>query len=120
MTVMHGDPVREALEECLQVLAPHARDRDWTVPAGPLEWSCRDTAAHIAHDLLAYAGQLAARPRDRYLPFDLTVRPEADPQQVLAVLTAAGPGRHGRARARGRDRGPGPGHGPGPVRRGQR
>ncbi|MER6299624.1 maleylpyruvate isomerase N-terminal domain-containing protein [Kitasatospora sp. NPDC001539] len=90
MTVMHGDPVREALEECLQVLAPHARDRDWTVPAGPLEWSCRDTAAHIAHDLLAYAGQLAARPRDRYLPFDLTVRPEADPQQVLAVLTAAG------------------------------
>ncbi|MFJ8626147.1 maleylpyruvate isomerase N-terminal domain-containing protein [Kitasatospora sp. NPDC093550] len=90
MTHRNGDPVRDALDECLRVLAPHARDRDWSVPAGPLEWSCRDTAAHIAHDLLAYAGQLAARPRTRYLPFDLTVSPDADPDQVLDVVLAAG------------------------------
>ncbi|MFF2543961.1 maleylpyruvate isomerase N-terminal domain-containing protein [Kitasatospora sp. NPDC058063] len=86
----NGDAVRTALEASLAVLAPHTADRDWDLPAGLLEWSCRDTAAHIAHDLLAYAGQLAARPRDRYLPLDLTVRPEADPAQVLTVVTAAG------------------------------
>ncbi|GAA1252866.1 hypothetical protein GCM10009665_49480 [Kitasatospora nipponensis] len=90
MNTNAGDPVREALGAALRVLAPHAGDRDWNVPAGPLEWSCRDTAVHIAHDLLAYAGQLAARPRDGYLPFDLTVHPQAGPTQVLAVVTAAG------------------------------
>ncbi|WP_234322973.1 maleylpyruvate isomerase N-terminal domain-containing protein [Streptomyces sp. NRRL S-350] len=90
MIMMDGDPVRDALDASLRILAPHAEDHDWNAPAGPVEWSCRDTAAHIAHDLLAYAGQLAARPRDRYLPFDLTVRPEAGPAQVLAVVTAAG------------------------------
>ncbi|MFJ1709680.1 hypothetical protein [Kitasatospora sp. NPDC088346] len=87
---MNGDPVREALLDCLQVLSPLTADRDWNGPAGPLEWSCRDTAVHIAHELLAYAGQLAARPRDHYLPMDLVVRPEADPAQVLSVVTAAG------------------------------
>ncbi|MFE4396738.1 MULTISPECIES: maleylpyruvate isomerase N-terminal domain-containing protein [Streptomycetaceae] len=86
----NGDAVRTALHAALAVLAPHTGNRDWDAPAGLLEWSCRDTAAHIAHDLLAYAGQLAARPRDRYLPLDLTVRPEADPAQVLTVVTAAG------------------------------
>ncbi|MET8542075.1 hypothetical protein ABZW03_15660 [Kitasatospora sp. NPDC004799] len=38
----------------------------------------------------ALDASLAARPRDRYLPLDLTVRPEADPAQVLTVVTAAG------------------------------
>jgi uncharacterized protein (TIGR03083 family) len=61
---------------------------DWNVPAGSLSWSCRDTAAHIAHDLLAYAGQVAGRPTDAYLPFDLTVRPDASPAQVLDVVVA--------------------------------
>lgn len=74
----------------LRALTPHTEDRDWGAPAGLLEWSCRDTAAHLAHDLLAYAGQLAARPTDRYLPLDLTVRPDTGPAQVLTVVTAAG------------------------------
>ncbi|MFJ9691664.1 maleylpyruvate isomerase N-terminal domain-containing protein [Kitasatospora sp. NPDC101183] len=86
----NGDAVRTALDASLEVLTPHAGDHDWDRPAGPLEWSCHETAAHIAHDLLAYAGQVAARPRDRYLRFDLTVEPEADPAQVLTVVRAAG------------------------------
>ncbi|MQS11586.1 hypothetical protein F7Q99_04615 [Streptomyces kaniharaensis] len=87
---MHdGDAVRAALDETLRALSPHTGDRDWDVPAGLLEWSCRETAAHIAHDLLAYAGQLAARPTGRYLPLDLTVRPDAGPAEVLTVVTAA-------------------------------
>ncbi|MFF7458022.1 maleylpyruvate isomerase N-terminal domain-containing protein [Kitasatospora sp. NPDC008115] len=87
---LDGDDVRAALGELTAVLGPAAEDGGarWDAPAGPLEWSCRETAAHIAHDLLAYAGQLAARPGDRYLPLDLTVRPEAGPAEVLTVVTA--------------------------------
>ncbi|CAL9341529.1 hypothetical protein [Streptomyces sp. enrichment culture] len=84
----HRD-VDAAVAEALRVLGPHAAE-DWTVRAGPLEWSYLETAAHIAHDLLAYAGQVAARPADAYLPFDLTVRPDAPPADVLRVVTACG------------------------------
>ncbi|MEU8515269.1 maleylpyruvate isomerase N-terminal domain-containing protein [Kitasatospora sp. NPDC048722] len=84
----HRD-VDTALAELLRVLGPLA-DEDWTVPAGPLEWSCWETAAHIGHDLLAYAGQVAARPADSYLPFDLDVRPAASPTEVLQTVTACG------------------------------
>jgi Mycothiol maleylpyruvate isomerase N-terminal domain len=78
-----------AVSEMVRVLAPHA-DRDWRVPAGSLDWSCWTTAAHVAHDLLAYAGQVVARPQHAYLPFDLTVRPDAAPPAVLEVVVACG------------------------------
>ena len=86
---MDHQDVDAAVAASLKVLAPHAAE-DWTVPAGPLEWTCWQTAAHIAHDLLAYAGQVAARPADSYLPFDLTVRPAASPTEVLQTITACG------------------------------
>jgi uncharacterized protein (TIGR03083 family) len=76
-----------ALAEVLQTLRPYA-GADWSVRAGSLEWSCRDTAVHIAHDLLAYAGQVAGRPSDAYLPIDLTVRGDATPAQILDVIEA--------------------------------
>lgn len=60
------------------------------VPAGSLNWSCWQTAAHVAHDLLAYAGQVAARATVGYLPFDLVIAPEAAPRDVLAVASACG------------------------------
>ncbi|MEH3078303.1 MAG: hypothetical protein PGN11_16845, partial [Quadrisphaera sp.] len=56
---------------------------DWTAPAGDLDWSCWQTAAHVAHDLLAYASQVTAAPREAYLPLDLVVRSEASPAQLL-------------------------------------
>ncbi|MGW6918421.1 maleylpyruvate isomerase N-terminal domain-containing protein [Kitasatospora sp. NPDC054939] len=87
---MNGDDVRTALHELRDTLGPHTGDPGWDAPAGPLEWSCRETAVHIAHDLLAYAGQLAARPARAYLPFDLTVQPAADPAEVLEVVAACG------------------------------
>ncbi|MEU3448370.1 hypothetical protein AB0H29_14260 [Streptomyces thermolilacinus] len=77
------------MAEALRVLGPHAAE-DRTVRAGPPEWSCLETVAHIAHDLPAYAGQVAARPADACLPFDLTVRPDAPPADVLQVVTACG------------------------------
>lgn len=85
----HGRAVAEALDTALGFLGAHT-GRDWTVPAGTLEWSCRDTAVHVAHDLLAYAGQLAARSQEAYLPLDLTVRPGAGVPEVLRVVRACG------------------------------
>jgi hypothetical protein len=85
-----GDGVIEqAVAEMTRVLAPYA-SADWRRRAGTLEWSCWTTAAHVAHDLTAYAGQLAARADDAYLPFDLRVRDDASPRDVLRIVTAAG------------------------------
>lgn len=84
----HRD-VQAAATEMLGVLTAHTA-KGWTVPAGSLEWTCWQTAAHVAHDLLAYAGQVAGRPDGAYLPLDLRVRPTASPGEVLQVVAACG------------------------------
>ena len=89
MRAMDGGDVDLAVAEMVGVLAPYAA-RDWGVAAGSLEWSCWTTAAHVAHDLLAYAGQVAGRPSSGYLPLDLVVRAEASPSEVLDVVVASG------------------------------
>ncbi|MFC4149780.1 maleylpyruvate isomerase N-terminal domain-containing protein [Micromonospora mangrovi] len=85
---MTGTDVRAAAGESVRVLGP-LTDRDWTAPAGDLEWSCWTTAAHLAHDLVAYAGQVIGRSDADYLPFDLRVRRDTPPRRVLTVVTAA-------------------------------
>lgn len=68
-----GERVQKAVASCAALLRT-AEDRDWDrVKAGRLEWSCRRTAAHIASDLIAYAGQLAGRAQSRYVPFEITL-----------------------------------------------
>lgn len=89
MPSMDGRDVDRAVAEMVQVLAPH-QAQDWRGRAGALEWSCWTTAAHVAHDLLAYAGQLAARPTTAYLPFELAVATDAAPSDLLEVVTACG------------------------------
>jgi len=89
MSCVGGQDVEEAVAEMAAVLTPQD-EVDWQVPAGSLEWSCWETAAHVAHDLLAYAGQVAARVSVGYLPFDLVIAPEAAPQEVLGVVSACG------------------------------
>jgi hypothetical protein len=93
---MDASDVEAALSNLHEALTPHL-DGDWAQPAGDLEWTCRETAAHIAHDLLAYAAQLAAArplgasgPLDAYLPLDLRIRPTAGPDGILRVISAAG------------------------------
>ncbi|WBP91412.1 maleylpyruvate isomerase N-terminal domain-containing protein [Kitasatospora cathayae] len=81
--------VDRAVDEMVRTLSPHDSE-DWQTRARSLDWSCWQTAAHVAHDLLAYAGQLAARPTDAYLPFDLTVNADAPASEVLRVVTACG------------------------------
>ncbi|MEV6343747.1 maleylpyruvate isomerase N-terminal domain-containing protein [Actinoplanes sp. NPDC051851] len=86
---MTGDDVERALGELLAALTPLTED-DWQAAAGDLEWTCRATVAHIAHDLFAYAAQLATGAKDAYLPHDLVARPVASNAELLQVVTAAG------------------------------
>lgn len=89
MRSMDSGDVDQAVAEMVRVLTPY-ESRNWHVRAGSLEWSCWTTAAHVAHDLLAYAGQVAGQPMDAYLPLDLAVREEAPPRDVLQVVVACG------------------------------
>jgi hypothetical protein len=80
--------VDAAAVEMMRVLRPRV-GADWSVRAGSLEWTCWTTAAHVAHDLLAYAGQVAGRPgAAAYLPFDLVIASDASPGDVLDVVGA--------------------------------
>ncbi|MEU6610825.1 GNAT family N-acetyltransferase [Streptomyces shenzhenensis] len=78
MREVGGDQVDEAVAGCVATLRT-AVDRDWTaVRAGRLDWTVRRTAVHVASDLIAYAGQLAGRAQDAYVPFDITLDGEGD------------------------------------------
>jgi hypothetical protein len=58
------EDVRLAARLCRETLLPLA-DRDWSIRAGELEWSARETLQHAAHTQLFYAVHLATRARDR-------------------------------------------------------
>lgn len=87
---MGGAEVGLAVAAMVEVLSPRTADRDWQVRAGSLEWDCWATAAHVAHDLLAYAGQVSSGAVHGYLPFDLVVRPGSSAYDVLGVVDACG------------------------------
>lgn len=80
-------------------------DRDWSAPAGTLEWSCTRTADHAVDTVLAPALFLASRRTDAYpdLGWITTMGPTATPARLVeglhtasrvlaAVVTAADPG----------------------------
>ncbi|WP_128381136.1 GNAT family N-acetyltransferase [Streptomyces cavernae] len=87
---MGGDQVTEAVAGAVALLRPVA-GRDWSVPAGSLEWSVRQTVEHIADDLVKYAGRLAVCARDRRAGFELKVEDETDNEGLLQMveMTAA-------------------------------
>jgi Mycothiol maleylpyruvate isomerase N-terminal domain len=89
MRSMDSRDVDQAVAEMVRVLTPY-ESKDWRCRAGTLDWSCWTTAAHVAHDLLAYAGQIAARPDSAYLPFDLVIRGDASPGDILRIVTGCG------------------------------
>jgi hypothetical protein len=64
-------------------------DHDWTRLAGDLEWTCAQTAIHLANDLAKYAAQLAGRVDDAYLRFGLVVAPDETPGELLRIVTSA-------------------------------
>ncbi|MEU6448669.1 GNAT family N-acetyltransferase [Streptomyces sp. NPDC046979] len=86
MRTMGGEQVEEAVASAVALLRT-AVDRDWeTARAGRLEWSCRYTAEHVAGDLIAYAGQLAGRATDAYVPFEITFDEGTGNEGVLHVI----------------------------------
>ncbi|MFF8657876.1 GNAT family N-acetyltransferase [Streptomyces huasconensis] len=89
MLLMGGDRVEEAVAHAARVLRA-AAGRDWGVAAGGLDWSCLQTAEHIAGDLVAYAGQLTGRATGAYVPFDITLDEGTDPEGAIRVIEATG------------------------------
>ncbi|MDN3023397.1 GNAT family N-acetyltransferase [Streptomyces sp. S.PB5] len=87
---MGGERVTEALESCVTLLRSVV-ERDWAeVRAGRLEWDCRQTATHIAEDLIAYAGQLAGRAQDAYVPFEIVLEEGTDNAGIIHVVETTG------------------------------
>lgn len=91
-----AEQVEEAVADCVTALRA-VTGRDWEgVRAGRLEWDCRETAVHIASVLLAYAGQLAGRAQDAYVPSEITLDgtdgglDPADNAGVLQVIGTTG------------------------------
>jgi hypothetical protein len=86
--VTHSD-VHTVAEVVVGALRP-ATDRDWMVPAGTLEWTCWDTAEHIASVGLVYAAQLAIRKQEqRYARLYPRLFPEPAPAEVCESIEAA-------------------------------
>lgn len=65
--------------------------RDWSVPAGTLEWSCLRTVDHAVDCVYAPAFFLASRRVDDYpdVGFDLTIGAEANPARLAESLQIA-------------------------------
>ncbi|MEV7322390.1 GNAT family N-acetyltransferase [Streptomyces sp. NPDC093970] len=85
-----GDQVEEAVAGCVAALRP-AVARNWAeVRAGGLDWSCHETAVHVADDLVAYAANLAGRARDAYVPFELRLDDGTDNSGLLHVVETTG------------------------------
>jgi hypothetical protein len=67
-----------------------ATGRDWSKPAGTLEWDCWHTAKHIGDCLLSYAAQLAVQPATRYVRFLASAEKDASPAEILEFAEAGG------------------------------
>ncbi len=81
------DDLRTTAAACRQALTP-ALDRDWELPAGSLDWSCRRTVDHIADALTVYAAHFAMRARER-LPRLRSGNPELAPAELLVAVESA-------------------------------
>ena len=66
-------PVTPELLEAAAALSRTTLERhieaDWALPAGPLEWTCRETIDHVLDAVGYYCGQLATRAERRMPPF---------------------------------------------------
>lgn len=86
MTVT-ADDLDTALECVVATLQP-CTDRDWSVPAGTLEWDCWHTGEHIADVLTSYTMQLVARPDGRYVRLAVSGEDGASAAEVLEFVVA--------------------------------
>ena len=64
---MRPDDLPATAALCRETLLPWA-DRDWSVTAGDLEWTCRRTLDHMVDVPIFLGGNAAMRSTDRVLP----------------------------------------------------
>ncbi|MFD5798592.1 GNAT family N-acetyltransferase [Streptomyces diastatochromogenes] len=89
MRPINGDDVIAAVEGSATTLGT-AVDRDWKgVKAWRMEWSCQETAEHVAQALFGYASRLVTGAQD-WLPCDLTFDEDAGGAGALQVLRSTG------------------------------
>jgi hypothetical protein len=81
----------EALTEVVADAWTAGADRDWSVQAGTVEWSCTRTADHAVDCVFAPAFFLASRRTDGYPDAgeDYSVGPNATPAQLVEALRIA-------------------------------
>lgn len=85
---MTPDDLPTAAALCRQTLTPWL-DRDWSVPAGDLEWDCRRAIDHIIDVQIFLGGNAATRSDSRVLPAR-NGDTNAEPGNLLdAVVTTA-------------------------------
>lgn len=89
MISMGGDQVEEAVAHAAKVLRAVV-GLDWSVKAGGLDWSCLETAEHIAGDLVAYSGQLTGRAADGWVPFEIAFDEGSGPEDAIRVIESTG------------------------------
>ena len=71
------------LADCVADAWRSGMDRDWSVQAGTLDWSCVETANHAIDALVAPAFFLASRRTDRYPDGGWSPGDDATPQQFV-------------------------------------
>ncbi|MCR6484972.1 hypothetical protein M8542_19260 [Amycolatopsis sp. OK19-0408] len=76
-----------AIAAVREVLTPET-DRDWAALPGTGDWAAQQTAAHIGDCLVSYAGQLVARPADRYVRFLAVAEDGSSPADALEFALA--------------------------------
>jgi hypothetical protein len=81
------DLIARVAEETRTALSPLVR-ADWSVPARDLEWSCRQTAVHLADAYFAHAARIVAQPQDWFVPAEVVVDDSVDPERLLQVIGA--------------------------------
>ncbi|MCY0921439.1 MULTISPECIES: GNAT family N-acetyltransferase [unclassified Streptomyces] len=89
MTIMGPHDLDHAVSDAVRALRGVAH-LDWSAPAGGLEWSCHDTAVHLAGDLTGFAAQLAGRVTESWLPLRVTAAPDTSPSGVVDLVEASG------------------------------
>lgn len=85
---MRPDDLPATAALCRETLLPWA-DRDWSVTAGDLEWTCRRTLDHMVDVPIFLGGNAAMRSTDRVLPIRNGDPAAAIPRLLDAVVTSA-------------------------------
>jgi hypothetical protein len=84
-------PDLRQLSEVVSAAWMEGANRNWSVEAGTLDWSCTRTADHAVDCVYAPSMFLASRRRDAYpdVGFDLTIGTEATPSRLVQSLQIA-------------------------------